>query len=151
MEQHKELGDAIRAARLAAGLSVVQAAKRAGVARDTWKRIETGESVQDTKRQRAIDLLGLDSGTSTPVSAADIDARLANMDRQIHMLWEHVERLEERDKPTETKRPNLTVAKQPSPPVEDLAADDPGTPSVGELTRAQQDDAYPIDQDPEQP
>lgn len=60
MTSKKELGERIRDARIAARYSVVAAAERAGIARDTWNKIEAGESVLDTKRQAALDLLDLD-------------------------------------------------------------------------------------------
>lgn len=54
------LGGKIRAARIDQRYDVKAAASAAGIARDTWKKIENGESVHDTKRAAALQLLGLD-------------------------------------------------------------------------------------------
>lgn len=153
MEEIKALGERVKAARLAAGLSVVQAAKRSGLARDTWKKIEAGESVQDAKRQVALDTLGLTADLEPAPSDDDVAARLANLDRQVDALWRRVEQLEqlERDEDGEEgSGSTVTPIRPPSvpPPVpEDVAASDPGTPSQGELARGEQDAGYDIDQD----
>lgn len=70
MPTAKELGARIEAARLAQRMSVKAAAKAAGIARDTWVKVEAGGSVHDTKRQAALDLLGLDSDGHPHVGGA---------------------------------------------------------------------------------
>lgn len=59
MEAMKELGERIKTERVAQGYSLKTAAKESGIARDTWRKIEAGDSVQDTKRHVAMRLLGL--------------------------------------------------------------------------------------------
>ena len=59
MEGMKELGDRIRTERIAQGYTVKSAAEGSGLARDTWRKIEAGESVQDLKRHTAMAFLGL--------------------------------------------------------------------------------------------
>lgn len=59
MEPMKVLGDRIRTERIAQGYSVKTAAAKSGIARDTWRKIEAGGSVQDTKRFIAMQFLGL--------------------------------------------------------------------------------------------
>lgn len=54
------LGKKVRAARLGQRYDVKAAANAAGIARDTWVKIEAGDSVQDTKRAAATAFLGLD-------------------------------------------------------------------------------------------
>jgi transcriptional regulator with XRE-family HTH domain len=153
VEEIKALGERVKAARLAAGLSVVQAAKRSGLARDTWKKIEAGESVQDAKRQVALDTLGLTADFEPALSDDDVAARLANLDRQVDALWRRVEQLEqgERDEDGEEGGGStVTPIRPPStpPPIpEDVAANDPETPSQGDLVRTEQDAGYDIDQD----
>lgn len=56
----EDLGRKIRDARALQRYDVKAAAAAAGIARDTWVKIEKGESVQDTKRAAALQLLGLD-------------------------------------------------------------------------------------------
>ena len=55
----KELGERIKAERVAQGLSMKTAAAGAGLARDTWRKIEEGGSVHDTKRHAAMKYLGI--------------------------------------------------------------------------------------------
>lgn len=55
-----ELGERVRQERIRQRWTVKGASVAAGMARDTWKRIEAGQGVHDTNRQRALDLLGLD-------------------------------------------------------------------------------------------
>lgn len=55
----KDLGERIRDERIAQGLSMIAAAKGAGLARDTWRKIEEGGSVHDTKRHAAMKFLGI--------------------------------------------------------------------------------------------
>lgn len=59
MEAMKELGERIKTERIAQGYSVKTAAGKAGIARDTWRKIEAGGSAQDTKRHKAMQLLGI--------------------------------------------------------------------------------------------
>lgn len=157
----REIGERVKAARLAAGLSVVQASKRAGLARDTWKKIEEGESVQDAKRHQALDLLGLTTADAAP-APDDVNARLANLDRQVDALWRRLDELTAQDEgqaaEPRTARPTDELLQRrlrgesstmPPPPSEDeAAAHDPGVPSEKELRDAEQDAAYDIDQDP---
>jgi len=55
-----DLGRRVAARRVALRWSVQAAARQAGIARDTWRKVEAGESVQDTKRATVLDVLGLD-------------------------------------------------------------------------------------------
>lgn len=55
-----DLGRRVATRRIALRWSVQAAAREAGIARDTWRKIEAGESVQDTKRAIVLDVLGLD-------------------------------------------------------------------------------------------
>lgn len=59
MPSNEEVGERITAARLRHRYSVQAAAAASGISRDTWRKIEAGRSVHDTKRQAALDLLGL--------------------------------------------------------------------------------------------
>lgn len=68
-----ELGQRVRAARLAKKWTVEQAARKAEISRVTWARVEEGLGVQDVKRAAVLQALGLDwSGAS--VGAATQDA-----------------------------------------------------------------------------
>lgn len=71
-------------------------AAQTGLSRDTLRKIEAGESTLDSKRQKVLDLLGLnDDGLpadvqredAPPAPALDLDARLNNLDRQVNALW----------------------------------------------------------------
>jgi transcriptional regulator with XRE-family HTH domain len=55
-----DLGRRVATRRVELRWSVQAAAREAGIARDTWRKIEAGESVQDTKRAIVLDVLGLD-------------------------------------------------------------------------------------------
>lgn len=77
MPSPKELGALIRVERERQRYSVKSAAQAAEISRDTWRKVEAGASVHDTKRRAALDLLGLDDdalpadrdrSTSGPVS-----------------------------------------------------------------------------------
>jgi hypothetical protein len=71
----EELGGRVRAARLDQRWDVKGAAGAAGVARDTWKRVEEGLSVRDTSRAKVLAFLGLDDrGFPLPVGGAAEDA-----------------------------------------------------------------------------
>lgn len=59
MDNISQLGERIRAERVAQGYSVKSAAEKSGIARDTWRKIEAGGSVHDTKRHIAMEFLGL--------------------------------------------------------------------------------------------
>lgn len=59
MESMKDLGERIKTERIAQGYSVKSAAEKSGIARDTWRKIEAGDSVQDTKRHVAMEFLGI--------------------------------------------------------------------------------------------
>lgn len=57
--ESRNIAESIKAARLALGWSVEEAARRADMSRITWKRIEDGQSVHDTslsKAQKAVDV-----------------------------------------------------------------------------------------------
>lgn len=56
----KDLGEKIKAERIRQRFSLKGAAKAASMARDTWKKVELGQSVHDTSRSAALELLGLD-------------------------------------------------------------------------------------------
>lgn len=152
MTTNEEIGERIRDARLTAGLSVVQAAKRANVARDTWSKIEAGESVLDVKRRAAMDSLGVSADTPEPVTAETLDARLANLDRQVDALWHRLEKLEGQSEVAPSipiqiaKSGPRSLPEVPAVP-EDVAADDVGEPSRGEQVRQEQDEAHDVDQD----
>lgn len=75
----EDLGAKIKAARIAQRYDVRGAASAAQIARDTWKKIENGESVHDTKRAAATQLLGLDwngepIGGEAPAKVAPTEA-----------------------------------------------------------------------------
>lgn len=72
METMKDLGERIRAKRIAAKHSVKSAAKDSGIARDTWRKIELGESVQDTKRHIAMQFLGMLDTNEQHASVPDL-------------------------------------------------------------------------------
>lgn len=59
MDSMRELGERIKTERIAQGYSVKTAAEKSGIARDTWRKIEAGGSVHDTKRHAAMELLGI--------------------------------------------------------------------------------------------
>lgn len=56
----KELGKRVAAARIRQRYGVKAAAEAANISRDTWTKIEKGQSVHDVKRAAALELLGLD-------------------------------------------------------------------------------------------
>ncbi len=56
----KELGQRVKAERKRLRYSAAGAARDAGMARDTWNKIERGQSVQDHNLEAALRLLGLD-------------------------------------------------------------------------------------------
>lgn len=64
MESMKELGERIKTERVAQGYSVKSAAEASGIARDTWRKIEAGGSVHDTKRHVAMRFLGIGDANS---------------------------------------------------------------------------------------
>ena len=59
-EQLERLGRRVARARLARGWSKEQAAREARISSITWKRVEDGLGVQDVKRARVLEVLGLD-------------------------------------------------------------------------------------------
>ena len=59
-EHLQELGRRVVRARLARGWSKEQAAREASISSITWKRVEDGLGVQDVKRARVLEVLGLD-------------------------------------------------------------------------------------------
>ena len=71
MPSPKELGALIRVERERQRYSLKAAADAADISRDTWRKIEAGESVHDTKRRAALDLLGLDDDGRTVGTSAD--------------------------------------------------------------------------------
>lgn len=110
------IGERIKLARTRQRFTVQSAAKAAHLARGTWAKIEAGESVHDTKRQAALDLLGLDadghpieatpsyvSGPGERVEGGGSDDEVLRAIRAMHedvrALSERVARLEE-DGPT---------------------------------------------------
>lgn len=68
----QSLGEKVKAERIRQRYGVKNAALAAGIARDTWKRIEDGKGVHDTSRQAALALLGLD-WWGEPVGGGDQD------------------------------------------------------------------------------
>lgn len=70
----EELASRIRIERKRLRYSMATAASEAGMARDTWRKIEEGKSVHDHNLQAALDLLGLDE-TGAPVGADTQDAQ----------------------------------------------------------------------------
>jgi len=75
----EELAAAVRERRLARGWSVEEAARRAGINRVTYKRIESGLPVQDVKRRAVEEALGIDDAPRPEVNRSDAGdvARLA--------------------------------------------------------------------------
>ncbi|NYG07029.1 hypothetical protein BJ986_001516 [Phycicoccus badiiscoriae] len=59
-EQLERLGKRVERARLARGWSKEQASREARISSITWKRVEDGLGVQDVKRARVLEVLGLD-------------------------------------------------------------------------------------------
>jgi len=91
VNENEELGRLIKEARIAQGLSVVAAAKKAKIARDTWKKIEAGASVHDTKRKAAREAVGLTLGWTTWDPEAFTDRRIDledPVDAALHRLME---------------------------------------------------------------
>ncbi len=95
-----QIGARVRGARLDQGFGVKNAAAAAGLARDTWYRIEEGKAVQDAKRHAALKFLGLDSdglpadeSAYEPVTPETLDPRLNNIERQIDALWRRIDEL----------------------------------------------------------
>lgn len=79
----QELGERVKAARIDQRWTVQAAAKKAGIARDTWKRVENGHSVHDTSRATVLDFLGLDDrGRTVAAPVGD----LASEDQLDHIL-----------------------------------------------------------------
>lgn len=71
-EQLERLGKRVERARLTHGWSKEQAAREAGISSITWKRVEDGLGVQDVKRARVLEVLGLDDrGEPVGVSSQD--------------------------------------------------------------------------------
>lgn len=60
--------------------TVKAAAEAAGVARDTWKRVEDGLGVNDVSRAKVLDFLGLDDRGDPGVSAPAQDQPHAGSD-----------------------------------------------------------------------
>ena len=71
-EQLERLGSRVERARLARGWSKEQAAREARISSITWKRVEDGLGVQDVKRARVLEVLGLDD-RGEPVGASSQD------------------------------------------------------------------------------
>jgi transcriptional regulator with XRE-family HTH domain len=69
LEQLERLGQRVERARLAHGWSKEQAAREARISSITWKRVEDGLGVQDVKRARVLEVLGLDD-RGEPVGAS---------------------------------------------------------------------------------
>jgi transcriptional regulator with XRE-family HTH domain len=71
-EQLERLGQRVERARLSHGWSKEQAAREARISSITWKRVEDGLGVQDVKRAKVLEVLGLDD-RGEPVGAAPQD------------------------------------------------------------------------------
>lgn len=78
MEAIKYLGERIKAERIAQGYSVKTAAEASGIARDTWRKIEAGGSVQDTKRHRAMEFLGISDRNTEWGTVGDLEEHAAS-------------------------------------------------------------------------
>jgi transcriptional regulator with XRE-family HTH domain len=85
----EDLGRRIRAARLAQAMTVKAAAAQARISRDTWNKVELGESVQDAKLQAALDAVGL-----SEVPADQETLTEASLEEVVAALLDRVERLE---------------------------------------------------------
>ena len=59
-EQLERLGAKVARARLTRGWSKEQAAREARISSITWKRVEDGLGVQDVKRAKVLEVLGMD-------------------------------------------------------------------------------------------
>lgn len=127
-----DLGRRVAARRVALRWSVQGAARRAGIARDTWRKIEAGESVQDTKRAIVLDVLGLDghghvrSGPADGVPDGDrpsLPPRLdeATLDELLDELAARRTRLPDLDEAREARRRRL---RDDAGPVDRVAYDD---------------------------
>lgn len=77
MEHLQELGRRVTRARLARGWSKEQAAREARISSITWKRVEDGLGVQDVKRARVLEILGLDDRGEPVGGTADDEGFVA--------------------------------------------------------------------------
>ena len=71
-EQLERLGHRVERARLGKGWSKEQAAREARISSITWKRVEDGLGVQDVKRAKVLEVLGLDD-RGEPVGGSSQD------------------------------------------------------------------------------
>lgn len=85
MEAMTELGERIKAERIAQGYSIKTAAEASGIARDTWRKIEAGGSVQDTKRHKAMDFLGLSDRNTDWGTVGRLEDHAADMGGHIDL------------------------------------------------------------------
>lgn len=85
-----DLGRRIKAARKAIPMTVVEAAEKAQIARDTWTKIEHGESVLDAKLQAALDAVGI---TELPARESLDDASAAELREVIASVQKRVDDL----------------------------------------------------------
>lgn len=68
------LGERVEQARILAGWSKEHAAREAGISAITWKRVEDGLSVHDTKRAAVLRVLGLSGEPKLSVGGPSEDA-----------------------------------------------------------------------------
>lgn len=85
METMQSLGRRIRDRRAAEGYSIKSAAKESGIARDTWRKIERGGSVQDTKRHIAMQFLGMLDDDEAHADVVGIEHYAANTSETVDL------------------------------------------------------------------
>lgn len=75
----EQLGERIRTERIAKGYSLKSAAEGSGIARDTWRKIEAGGSVHDTKRHIAMEFLGISERNQEWGSLGELEDHAADL------------------------------------------------------------------------
>lgn len=77
-----------------------------------WER---GHTVPRNRLAAINELLGLSELPVEPVGSTDLGPRLANVERQIDQLWQHVERLENPTAPSHAAPCGPRIAPVPDP------------------------------------
>lgn len=132
-ESAKEVGQRIAAERARQRYTVKGAAEQAGIARDTWKRIEAGLGVHDTSRAAALDLLGLGAdGRPKPAPAGSVGLADEDLMELVYQLGQRAEREAKVTGEVPTLKELLLRQIQEE---QSLAARDKGRPSRGAQLR----------------
>lgn len=85
MNAFERLGERIRTERIAQGYSVKRAAAESGIARDTWRKIEAGGSVHDTKRHIAMSFLGISEANTEWGSVGKLEDHAADLSGMVDL------------------------------------------------------------------